>query len=583
MKSFSGRAGLGLAALVVALMGCTKDKSACTGVDLNGDGTCETLEADWSATASIVPGESRENIYNLEPQWVETLRKEGYDHAQVWPVTVSGLFIPYDSFSTALDPESTDPELEELRELTGRLLDFRDEPSLYAWLGLPAYNQGETKLPYNVTRPVGQPDHLPMGAGVIGTEWGDALTFSCSACHAGRFLGKTIMGLQNRQPRANKFFAVSQTLLPTLDSGNYNDLTNATEEDEYMLERSSDRSRSIGVQVPVNLGLDTSLAQVALSLALREDTPYADITRDAYRNPRYNGLEDYVSDSKPMPWWTMKYKTKWLADGSITAGNPILTNFLWNEIGRGTDLYELEAWLEVNSRAVDALTVAIFATPPPRWTDFFGADTIDLAAAKRGQAEFQGRCSSCHGTYEKAWDGADAASLAAADLLETTKVIYHAETPIFDVGTDPQRARGMEYFAEALNGLAISEWMKTTVEVQEGYIPPPLEGIFSRYPYLHNGSVATLCELLSPVEERSVSFYQGPSEDAATDYDADCVGYPVGEAIPAAWADIEDGLVDTREEGVSNQGHTFMLGEYNGLPALTPAARSDLIMFLKTL
>ena len=188
-----------------------------------------------------------------------------------------------------------------------------------------------------------------------------------------------------------------------------------------------------------------------------------------------------------------------------------------------------------------------------------------MIAQRKGPAEFS-RCSSCHGTYEKAWDGADATSLAGADLLETTKVIYHAETPIFDVGTDPQRARGMEYFAEALNSLAISEWMKTTVEVQEGYIPPPLEGIFSRYPYLHNGSVATLCELLSPVEERSVSFYQGPSEDAA-DYDADCVGYPVGNAIPAAWAEIEDGLVDTREEGV-NQGHAFKLGEYNGLPAL---------------
>ena len=57
----------------------------------------------------------------------------------------------------------------------------------------------------------------------------------------------------------------------------------------------------------------------------------------------------------------------------------------------------------------------------------------------------------------------------------------------------------------------------------------------------------------------------------------------LGDALPAAWAEIEDGLVDTREEGVSNQGHTFMLGEYNGLPALTPEARSDLIMFLKTL
>ena len=579
------RCGLAAAIIISAfsLIGCTKDEKTCNAIDLDGDGQCETLTADWSATASIPPGESRENIYNLDADWVAALQTEGYNHAQVWPVTVSGLFIPYESFSTALDPNNTDPELLELRELTGRLLDFRDEPSLYAWLGLPPYNEGETKLPYSVARPAGQPDHLPMGAGVIGTEWGAALTFSCSACHAGRFLGKTVMGLQNRQPRANKFFAVSQTLLPTLDSGNYNELTNASAEDQSMLERSSDRSQSIGVQVPVNLGLDTSLAQVALSLALREETPYADITKEAYRNPRYNGLEDYVSDSKPMPWWTMKYKTKWLADGSITAGNPILTNFLWNEIGRGTDLYELEAWLEDNSRAVDALTVAIFATPPPKWTDFFPASSIDLNAAKRGQVEFQARCASCHGTYEKAWDSSESASLGLDAQLVTTKVIYHAETPIIDVGTDPQRARGMEYFADALNGLAISEWMKTTVDVQEGYIPPPLEGIFSRYPYLHNGSVPTLCELLSPAEERSVTFYQGPSENAATDFNEDCVGYPVGDAIPAEWAEIEDALVDTREEGVSNQGHTLMLGEYNGLPALTPEARSDLIMFLKTL
>ena len=67
------------------------------------------------------------------------------------------------------------------------------------------------------------------------------------------------------------------------------------------------------------------------------------------------------------------------------------------------------------------------------------------------------------------------------------------------------------------------------------------------------------------------------------DYDAACVGYPVGDAIPAEWTEIEDALVDTREEGVSNQGHTLMLGEYNGLPALTPETRTDLIMFLKTL
>ena len=254
-----------------------------------------------------------------------------------------------------------------------------------------------------------------------------------------------------------------------------------------------------------------------------------------------------------------------------------------NEIGRGTDLYELEAWLADNSRAVDALTVAIFATPPPVWTDFFDPSSIDLESARRGQAEFASRCAACHGTYEKAWDSADAADLPPADQLKTTKVVYHASTPVIDVGTDPQRARGMEYFAQALNDLEISKWMKTTVTVQEGYIPPPLEGIFTRYPYLHNGSVPTLCELLTPAAERSTQFYQGPSENEATDYDSNCVGYPVGDAVPEAWRAIEDGLVDTLEEGVSNQGHEFMLGPYNGLPALSPERRADLIMFLKTL
>ena len=155
---------------------------------------------------------------------------------------------------------------------------FRDEPSFYAWLGLPAYNQGETKLPQRYQTHC-QPDHLPMGAGVIGTEWAMHSPFPV-APYAGRFLGKTIMGLQNRQP-ANKF-SRSARHLPTLDSGNYNDLTNATEEDEYML--------SAQVTVQGRLGFrswSTWPRYVAGGLrlpALREDTPYADITRDAYRN-----------------------------------------------------------------------------------------------------------------------------------------------------------------------------------------------------------------------------------------------------------------------------------------------------------
>ena len=78
----------------------------------------------------------------------------------------------------------------------------------------------------------------------------------------------------------------------------------------------------------------------------------------------------------------LKYKTRWLSDGSIVSGNPIFTNFLWNEIGRGVDLQELEQWLKNNKKIVMELTTAVFATESPRWTDFFHADTINIVKAK---------------------------------------------------------------------------------------------------------------------------------------------------------------------------------------------------------
>ena len=37
----------------------------------------------------------------------------------------------------------------------------------------------------------------------------------------------------------------------------------------------------------------------------------------------------------------------------------------------------------------------------------------------------------------------------------------------------------------------------------------PLDGIWLRAPYLHNGSVPTLRDLLRPPDERPVVFYRG--------------------------------------------------------------------------
>ena len=334
----------------------------------------------------------------------------------------------------------------------------------------------------------------------------------------------------------------------------------------------------MGSKTPTVLGLDTSLAQVSLSLARRTDD--ANATRDPAieMSPRENLLATYVADSKPAVWWNVKYKTRWLSDGSIVEGNPIFTNFLWNEIGRGTDLDVLQDWLKQNQNIVDELTVMVFATESPKWVDFFGADSIDEEAAKRGEQKFNSMCSSCHGTYEKDWSAATKEA-----RLTTTRVRYHAQTPVMDVGTSPQRAHGMTAFADGLNKLTVSQWMKTVVEVQTGYVPPPLEGVWARYPYLHNQSVPTLCELLGPASARSPVFYMGDDADAGTDYDSTCVGLPVGDAVPASWKTDARRKYDTTITGLSNQGHDSWLKDANGNAILTVTERADLIAYLKTL
>ena len=381
-----------------------------------------------------------------------------------------------------------------------------------------------------------------MGASVMETPMGEGLTFSCATCHVGELFGRPVVGQTNKRPRPNTLFHFAGLALAQLEPDIFQEMTGATDGEVEMFIDTVDALEAVGTMEPVALGLDTSLAQVALSLARRNPDEIASFSPLLEDSPADIALAELVADSKPMVWWTLKYKTRWLADGSIISGNPVLTNFLWNELGRGADLEELEDWMmsPEGARAIDELTVAVFATEPPRWTDFFAADTIDEDLARQGQALFVEHCASCHGTYDKAWDADNADTLDAAARLETTAVVYHAQTPRIDVGTDPQRAEGMADL-EALNRLAISQMMETTVAAEPtGYVPPPLDGIWARYPYFHHNAAPTLCDVLSPPEERTTTYVQGPADDPDTDFDMDCVGYPTGDAIPEDWREDEE-------------------------------------------
>jgi hypothetical protein len=101
----------------------------------------------------------------------------------------------------------------------------------------------------------------------------------------------------------------------------------------------------------------------------------------------------------------------------------------------------------------------------------------------------------------------------------------------------------------------------------EGYQSPPLDGLWMRAPYLHNGSVPTLRDLLAPVDTRPKVFFRGYDV-----YDPVNVGFVTSgfDTKRLGWKH------DTTERGNGNQGHLYGT-------TLSATEKNALIEFLKTL
>ena len=541
-------------------------------------------DPDWSSNFSIPLGSDRANPYNLRSDEMEAVLTRGRLHALVYPVEPTGLLIPWNAFDQFLSGDGQDL----LRKLIGGLASeysgFHSMNELTQWVGLQKYPvaSAEGPNPYQIPYPTDQYPIFRMGTSLRNVSEDVGATFGCATCHAGNLFGRRVLGLTNRFPRANEFFLKAKNVLPHVSPASFQFITGATDGEREMYRRTVHNLQWIQAKKPAVLGLDTSLAQVALSLALRETDDYAEKTNHSAKHPRDSLMAHLVADSKPAVWWNLKYKTRWLSDGSIVAGNPIFTNFLWNELGRGVDLHQLEEWMQRNKELEREITSAVFATEAPRWTDFFAPDSIDLDQAKKGENIFNGNCAGCHGRYEKAWSFGNA-GLSPREMLLTTRVFYHEKTPVINVGTDGNRALGMSAFADQLNVLKISKTMGTRVEVQSGYVPPPLVGIWSRWPYFHNNSVPSLCAVLTRSEDRPQKFWMGEALDPNTDFDHGCVGYPSGNHVPNSWRHRER-LYDTSKDGMRNIGHDRgIFLDADGRERLTSDDKYALIEFLKTL
>ncbi len=544
----------------------------------------ETAEASDSANwdeGFEVPINGRNNPYNLAPEEYQTFVNQGKIHTQIYPVSVSGLIPPYDPVLRFLDTETDNPLLIALRKIFTATTGKTNLDDILGWVGLAKYPAITDSGIYQVPRPTTQKLPSRLGFGLIEKDGTTGFSISCAACHAGSLFGKTVLGMTNRFPGANHAFVSLKGLAPYADSTIFKIFNTATPGENRLFERAIKNLKAVAVRDPLLPGLDTSLSQVSLSLAKRNPDSWASKNDFLEAHPRYDRLQDVPADSKPAVWWNLKYKNRWLSDGSIVSGNPVFTNILWNEIGRGVDLHELDQWLSSNSKIIEELTTAVFSIEAPKYTDFFPAEKINLEAAKRGEVLFNQSCTQCHGQYQKAWSQPDSESFSAKDRLQTLQVNYKRHTPVFDVGTDRFRSQGMASLV-ALNKLEISQRNQTLVKTQVGYVPPPLVGIWARWPYLHNNSVPDLCSLLTSARNRPVTYYAGEAINPNSDFDSQCNGYPKGAKAPSAWK-TNNRLYDTRRKGLGNVGHDEGIVSRNGVDIFSQEQKLDLIQFLQTL
>ena len=179
---------------------------------------------------------------------------------------------------------------------------------------------------------------------------------------------------------------------------------------------------------------------------------------------------------------------------------------------------------------------------------------IDQSKVARGKSVYDQYCANCHEPGGQ----------------HTGQV-----TPIQDIATDRHR---LDSYTEKLHDLQIGYCKGKPYEFQhftktDGYANAPLDGIWARAPYLHNGSVPTLWDLLTPDDKRNngkTSFYAGHSV-----YDPNNVGFRTDVASAGGRPSF---LFDISLPGNSNKGHT---GEPYGTE-LSDADKRALIEYLKT-
>jgi hypothetical protein len=244
---------------------------------------------------------------------------------------------------------------------------------------------------------------------------------------------------------------------------------------------------------------------------------------------------------------------------------------------------------------------------PPKWPEEV-LGKIDRKKALAGKALFAANCASCHNSYPYTW---------TAPNKYGKRFIEVGLVPQKYVGTDPEQFEVVKEYAftgqlapylpppdtgkemvpntvlraaiakgligKALEKLKLTEEQKADLNgFRELPSPPapvrvykaaPRDGVWATPPFLHNGSVPNLYEMLLPARERTKKFYVGREFD------------PVKVGVDTSGISGKF-LLDTSLPGNSNAGHSFENGPRgNGVvgPLLTDEQRWAIVEYLKSI
>ena len=254
-------------------------------------------------------------------------------------------------------------------------------------------------------------------------------------------------------------------------------------------------------------------------------------------------LPKEVIPSDVPAWWLLKKKNAMFYNGfgrgdfgKFLMGSALLTT---------ADTVHAN---EVDAHMPDVLAF-IYSVQPPKYPK-----EIDASLAKQGKIIFENECSYCHGSYGKKGE--------YPNLL----------IPESTIGTDSMLNKSNYQYSDMIEWYNKSFFSKgdhpAKLSPFNGYIAPPLDGVWITAPYFHNGSVPTIEAVLN--SKLRPAYWTRNFDN--TEYDYEKLGWKYEERSEPG----DKKVYNTKLPGYGNYGHTF--GDH-----LSDADRKAVIEYLKTL